>query len=160
MVGSKNGTSLYEGMALCYTDNQVTEFIFLNETLPDKNINRIFYRLRVCCGAILYVSADSGVFSCGDYFVGIPEETYNLAFINIVPNPFKGETTIKISTPDRLDILSINIMNSIGKVVENIMNDEVFTGEIIWNKGNLPAGIYFLVVRTKNETLTEKFIIL
>jgi hypothetical protein len=160
MVGWKNGTAPYEGMALCYTDNPVTEFIFLNETLPDKNINRIFYRLRVCCGAILYASTDSGVFSCGDYFVGIPEETYNLAFINVVPNPFKGETTIKISTPGRLDILSINIMNSIGKVVENIMNDEVFTGEIIWNKGNLPAGIYYLVVRTKNETLTEKFIIL
>jgi hypothetical protein len=160
MVGWKNGTAPYEGMALCYTDNPVTEFIFLNETLPDKNINRIFYRLRVCCGAILYVATDSGVLSCGDYFVGIPEETYNLAFINVVPNPFKGETTIKISTPGRLDILSINIMNSIGKVAENIMNDKVFTGEIIWNKGSLPAGVYFLVVRTKNETLTEKFIIL
>jgi hypothetical protein len=32
--------------------------------------------------------------------------------------------------------------------------------EFNWNKGNLPAGIYYLVVKTKNETFSEKFIVL
>jgi len=35
-----------------------------------------------------------------------------------------------------------------------------FSGKTKWNTGDLPAGVYYLVARTKNETITEKFILL
>jgi len=160
MAGWKDATPPYEGIALCYTDNPVTEFIFLNENLPDKNINRIFYRLRICCGAILYVCTDSGVFDCPDYFVGIPEETAHRISIEITPNPVKGEAIITIENPDHSDLNPICIMNSIGEIEDQIVTNQGFTGNIKWKTRNLPSGVYYLVLKTENETITEKFIIL
>ncbi len=163
MVGWKNGTAPHEGMALCYTDNKVIEFIFLNETLPDKNINRVFYRLWQCSdGAILYVCADSGVFQCVDYFVGINDLPSVQNIVQLFPNPVQGSTVIKIDRQIHTTDYTIIIFSSVGIKVDELTIDNLGSeaNEFTWNKGNFPAGIYYLVVRTKNETLTEKFIIL
>jgi hypothetical protein len=159
MAGWRNGAPPEEGIALCYTDNTVTEFVFLNENLPDKNINRIFYRLKLCSGATLYVCTDSGVFSCQDYFLGITEQASDRVSINITPNPVKEEAILTFGIPDQTYLNPIYILNSVGEVSDKIKISCGFSGELIWNKGNLPAGIYYLVVRTKNETFSEKFII-
>ncbi|MBM3436027.1 MAG: T9SS type A sorting domain-containing protein [Bacteroidetes bacterium] len=160
MVGWKDGTPPNEGIALCYTDNPVTEFIFLNETLPDKNINRIFYRLKVCCGATLYACTDSGVFSCEDYFVGIPEFSSHCISIEITPNPVTEESIITINNPTQWDLNPVCIMNSGGEIVDKIVISRGFTGKIKWKPCDLPTGVYYLLLRTNNEIMAKRFIIL
>ena len=143
--------------------NTVIDFIFLNETLPDKSINHVFYRLwQFHDGAFLYVCTDSGVFQCVDYFVGINDLPSVQNIVQLFPNPVQGSTVIKIDRQIHTTDYTIIIFNSVGIKVDELTIDNLGSeaNEFTWNKGNLPAGVYFLVLRTKNETMTEKFIIL
>lgn len=60
------------------------------------------------------------------------------------PNPFNPSTTIKFSIPEESQV-KINIYNSIGEVVENLVNKDYQPGnyEVSWNATNYPSGIYF-----------------
>ncbi|MGB5529882.1 MAG: T9SS type A sorting domain-containing protein, partial [Ignavibacteriaceae bacterium] len=60
------------------------------------------------------------------------------------PNPFNPSTTIKFSIPEESQV-KINIYNSIGEVVESLVNGLYTTGnyDISWNAQNYPSGIYF-----------------
>jgi photosystem II stability/assembly factor-like uncharacterized protein len=71
----------------------------------------------------------------------IPSEIY---ISQNYPNPFNPSTTIKFSIPEESQV-KINIYNSIGEVVENLVNNEYEPGnyEVSWNAANYPSGIYF-----------------
>ena len=71
----------------------------------------------------------------------IPQEFY---VSQNFPNPFNPSTTIKYSIPEESRV-KINIYNSIGEVVESLINEVFSPGnyEIIWNAQNYPSGIYF-----------------
>ena len=60
------------------------------------------------------------------------------------PNPFNPSTTIKYSIPEESQV-KINIYNSIGEVVANLVNDVHQPGNynVSWNAQNYPSGIYF-----------------
>ena len=60
------------------------------------------------------------------------------------PNPFNPSTTIKFSIPEASQV-KINIYNSIGEVVETLVNGLHQPGnyEVSWNAKNYPSGIYF-----------------
>lgn len=60
------------------------------------------------------------------------------------PNPFNPSTTIKFSVPEESQV-KLNIYNSIGEVVENLVNQAYQAGsyEVSWNATNYPSGIYF-----------------
>jgi len=90
---------------------------------------------------------------------GIEENKTSL--IRIHPNPVSDRAIISISAPE-LASPEISILNNRGQKMEEISvegkNSNMIT--INWEKGDLPAGIYYLVLRIKNETITEKFIII
>jgi photosystem II stability/assembly factor-like uncharacterized protein len=60
------------------------------------------------------------------------------------PNPFNPSTTIKFSIPEESQV-KLNIYNSIGEVVETLVNGLHQPGsyEVSWNAKNYPSGIYF-----------------
>jgi photosystem II stability/assembly factor-like uncharacterized protein len=60
------------------------------------------------------------------------------------PNPFNPSTTIKYSVAVESQV-KINIFNSIGEVIENIVDGVYNPGnyEVVWNAQNFPSGIYF-----------------
>jgi hypothetical protein len=138
------------------------ELIFLNEGLPNLNINEITINPAMSAIAI-FCCTDAGVYVCYDYMVGENENQAETANISIFPNPVLDQTTVNINLPKIAEIdFTITILNNSGIKVDEIKveNTSPQNLEFTWNKGNLPSGIYYLVVKTKNETLNEKFIIL
>jgi hypothetical protein len=86
-----------------------------------------------------------------------------IASFNISPNPVSWGSSIQINFSEVIaDDFTISILNTLGHLVDEIKVEMKNSKEITigWNKGKLPSGVYYLVVRSKNETLTEKFIIL
>ena len=137
-------------------------FTFLNDGLPDTDINRIKV-LDLLGGSVIYACTNSGVYSCGDYFVGINEHTTHFGSIDIFPNPVNSHTTINVNLPEPIIFdNSIKVLNIKGEIVDEIKfeNNSSNEFEINWNKGNLPAGVYYLIIKTEKETCSEKFIIL
>jgi len=99
----------------------------------------------------------SGVQS-GEQF--IPEE-YD---IKAYPNPFNGTTTIEFNiTPQ--DVPDIRIFDIIGRVIKNFEPFEYNSQKIIWNtsgnkSGELSSGVYFLILRTKDNLYSQKLLLL
>ncbi|MCD4731955.1 MAG: T9SS type A sorting domain-containing protein, partial [Bacteroidales bacterium] len=83
--------------------------------------------------------------------------------LDIYPNPVTSIAKIKINlTRQNNEQVSISILNNQGKKVDEIRVERNPSNEINinWNKGDLPGGIYYLVIKTEKEQISEKFIIL
>jgi hypothetical protein len=92
---------------------------------------------------------------------GINENSKNQ--LNVFPNPVKDKAIIQFNVNEAIkSSIEISIFNNYGIRVDEIkIENQVSQGnKVTWNKGNLPAGIYFLVVRTDDEKFTKKFIVL
>ena len=76
--------------------------------------------------------------------------------INVYPNPFTIETTLKSKI--NLENGSLELFNSIGQKVKEIEN--INTNEIILKRENLVNGIYLLVLKQNNKIVETKKIIL
>jgi membrane dipeptidase len=75
------------------------------------------------------------------------------------PNPFNPSTTIDIFVPDA-GVVKVKIFNTLGQTIESY-KEYLTRGaySIKWNaRGN--AGIYFVNVKTKNESITRKMTLL
>ncbi len=74
----------------------------------------------------------------------------------VFPNPFSENVNIKLNLKSDSKI-SIKVINPIGEVVENILNDEqVTSGEHLYRTGNLAEGLYFVFLTMDNKTYSYK----
>jgi len=83
--------------------------------------------------------------------------------LNIFPNPLSTQATIKINLVEITnEEISISILNNQGKKVDEIRMKGKNSNEINinWSKGDLQSGVYYLVIKTEKEQISEKFIIL
>ncbi len=138
------------------------ELIFLNEGLPNLNINEITINPDMSAIAI-FCCTDAGVYVSYDYMVGESENYVETEKITIFPNPVSNEMRIRLSLNEPINTtFKMEVYDNQGVKVDEIRFENNISQnlEIKWKAGNLPAGVYYLVVRTKNKTLTEKFIIL
>jgi len=75
------------------------------------------------------------------------------------PNPFNPSTTLDIFVPEAGNV-QVKIFNTLGQTIESYkqyLNKGAYS--IKWDaRGN--AGIYFVIVKTKNETITRKMTLL
>jgi hypothetical protein len=150
--GIQKGIARYWGYSLT----------FFNQGLPNLNINDITSDDDIVGGSVVYCCTDGGVFWCVNYtWIETFNDNYNK--IETCPNPVSNQTQFKIDLKEPYDSnLSIFVLNNDYQKVDEIKLENSPSNKIesSWNKGNLPTGIYFLVVRTKNEMVIEKFIIL
>lgn len=154
-VGWYSGIPPNEGIAACSP-----ELTFLNDGLPNLNINAITAPM-IFGVTVIYCCTDSGVFT-RILSVGVPENPI-IDYINIYPNPVSNQATININLSELAnEEISISILNNQGQKVDEIKMEGNNSNEIIinWNKGNLPAGVYYLLIETEKEQLSKKFIIL
>ncbi len=79
----------------------------------------------------------------------------NASISAVYPNPFNPTTTIRFSVAARHSSL-IQIIDVTGRLVETLINEEIFAGEyeVVWNAGNQPSGVYF--VRLQSGEFVEK----
>ncbi len=81
--------------------------------------------------------------------------------LTVIPNPLKNSTTIQYSIPQDSKV-ELTIYDIAGKTVVRLVDGAVQSGNysLTWNKAELPAGIYFIRLKTKIYTATEKLMIL
>ena len=154
-VGWNSGVSPEIGIASY--DGQLS---FMNDGLPDLNINDISSPL-IFGATVVYCCTETGCYS-RILSVGV-QQNQIMEKICIYPNPVSSEMFIKLNLAEPIDnIKTITILNNHGEIVDNLIYENRYSSEIeiMWNKGNLPSGVYYLVIKTGKEQITEKFIIL
>jgi chitinase len=78
---------------------------------------------------------------------------------NSHPNPFNSSTTIQFRIPQNshltLDILDIN-----GGIVEKLFSGKLEKGShfVTWNPPHISSGIYFMVLQSNNNIMTNKLL--
>jgi uncharacterized delta-60 repeat protein len=89
--------------------------------------------------------------------IGIDEEDFNHQNkLNIYPNPFYAWTTLQTDKP--FENATLTVYSSIMQPVKLI--DNLSGQSIIFNRSNLPSGLYFLHLTHDNKTIaTDKLII-
>jgi hypothetical protein len=89
-------------------------------------------------------------------YTGVENQNRNNNFdIQLYPNPVFS--TSRIEFPNKNDEYSISVYNTIGELVKN---EKVYSGNYIINRNDLPSGVYFLLIRNKNEFIgAQKFLI-
>ncbi len=118
-----------------YTDD------FTNETyngIAEYRLKQVDYD-----GSYTYsrtISVDLNIKSRGYYLV----QNY--------PNPFNPSTTIQFNLPEQSRV-KLNIINSLGQVVEQLVNGETGKGtyEKVWNASKFASGIYYVSIRVESE---------
>lgn len=76
--------------------------------------------------------------------------------VTIFPNPFSSKTTISLDSEIQNGMLSI--FNSIGQEVKQVRNISGLTFSI--DKGNLPAGLYFLLLTDKGKIVMRSKVLI
>jgi CubicO group peptidase (beta-lactamase class C family) len=78
--------------------------------------------------------------------------------INTWPNPVSDVLTIEYYL-DRPSFITINIFNNFGRLEDQIsLKQHEGKNETIWNAERLPAGIYYIQLKTDYGTMTKKMI--
>ena len=88
----------------------------------------------------------------------IPIKQYALG--NNYPNPFNPSTTIQYQIPEE-QFVSINVYNTLGEVVANLVNEQKSAGNytVNFNASNFSSGVYFYQIRTNNFTQVKKMLL-
>lgn len=77
------------------------------------------------------------------------------------PNPFNSETIIEFSIKIKSNY-KLEIINSLGRIVEILLNEELNPGsyKINFNANEIPSGLYFYRLSSENILETKKFILI
>ncbi len=77
------------------------------------------------------------------------------------PNPFNPSTTIAFALPNPGQV-KLAVYDITGKLVDTIVEQPFSAGEhqVKWEAGNIPSGVYFYQLETKNFTQTRKLMLL
>ncbi len=94
-----------------------------------------------------------------DITTGINEEISINSF-SIFPNPVSSKATVKFEINSNQNI-NISIVNSTGQQIQQICNQEYPAGKIrnTFSIENLPNGLYFLNIKSNNETIIKKLVV-
>jgi hypothetical protein len=84
--------------------------------------------------------------------VGIVENE-NTQLISIFPNPFSSETTIKISSSEKIKNTELKIFDILGNEVMKISG--INSDEITLERGNLKSGIYFYQLKNNSGNISS-----
>jgi hypothetical protein len=77
------------------------------------------------------------------------------------PNPFNPTTIIGFGTQNKSNV-KITVLNTIGEEVAILLNEEKESGyhQVEFNAANLPNGVYFYRIQTRDFVQTKKMILL
>lgn len=88
-------------------------------------------------------------------------EIFSVSLEQNFPNPFNPVTTINYSVPNRTKI-RIRIYNLLSQCVADLVNEIKNEGnyQIRFDASDLPSGIYFCELRTENQSLVKKLLLI
>jgi hypothetical protein len=80
--------------------------------------------------------------------------------LSVTPSFFQHSTTITYSLP-KPEHIELTVYDLTGKVVNKLVDSEIQAGthNIVWNRSNLPAGVYFVRLRGLGVSITDKVLL-
>ena len=77
------------------------------------------------------------------------------------PNPSNSQVSFRFDLP-QFTTAEIQIFDINGLVAANLGNEAYSAGrhKIIWNAGNMPTGVYFVVLKSAGRSQTQKFLLI
>ncbi len=157
LVGWESPTSGNEGVAIYTAGTNPPELYYLNEGLPNTNINKIVFNPYMSAIAI-FVCTDAGVYMSYDYWVGVDENEINYGSNNYLSESSINRKKIKIKYTGEEELQYLDIYSNEGK---NIYGKELTNGtkETLIDLSGFNSGIYFIKIKTSNSEFTEKLVI-
>ncbi|MBL7919107.1 MAG: T9SS type A sorting domain-containing protein [Bacteroidia bacterium] len=83
------------------------------------------------------------------------EEAINNNFISVYPNPANDFISIDFSASERMDNITIYVVNTVGEII--LIKKDILSNTTL-QISNLPGGVYFIQVESGNGTTIKKFI--
>lgn len=139
-------SSAKDSLMLFYRENPESQWYRIKADYPSTTTGYVTTELRK--GDYIMAIGDKNL-------VSLKEETTNTIKIKIHPNPSNG--IINITHPQFKEYCNLKIYNSIGVLVHNQKINPNTTSSKI--ELNLPKGCYNATIKTKNNSISEKFII-
>jgi len=151
--------------ALTQSEIQQKKCFYLNTVVESGLVG--YWKMNEGTGTTIFdasTSANSGIISGATFiqdlncFTGTVD-LKNLSDIDnasVFPNPFSFATTFKSN--EELQNASLSIYTVLGQEVKQINN--ISGNEILIERGNLPAGIYFISISQNNERIILKKIVI
>ncbi|OEK09027.1 hypothetical protein A8C32_14140 [Flavivirga aquatica] len=100
-----------------------------------------------------------------DYCVNIIDPTasvsdYYTLFsdLNISPNPFSDKIVIEFSTRESIEVNNIELVNLTGQVLQSKSLNSLSNQNVELKVDNLSNGIYFLIIKTTQGTISRKMV--
>ncbi len=113
--------------------------------------------------AIRFTKTPPDTFVGNDNNVQVPQSY----LLQNYPNPFNPETTITFALKETSKDLELNIYNVKGQLVKTLIKGNVEAGShsVVWNGTNssdqaVASGVYYYKLKTENQTLTKKMILM
>ncbi len=142
---STDGTNFRQiGKQLVKADEGKSEYTYL-DILADKGAN--FYRL-------VLIDKDGNISYSKSITIGVEK---GISLFVVYPNPFGKKVMVKFHA-DKIDQAFMSIIDNDGKVIRSQTN-AVQPGDnliIVQNVDNLPGGIYYLELVTKDKKIRTK----
>jgi len=81
--------------------------------------------------------------------------------LTVSPNPFNTQVEFLVSSDGKVPV-SLTLVNSQGLVIENLIKESTHPNQynIQWQPDDLPAGIYYAILKTASQTVTKKMVLL
>jgi hypothetical protein len=92
-------------------------------------------------------------FDCNTLLGIDPQKSTAKAFIEIIPNPVETQAEVFIQCILKYDNISIVMYDYSGKIV---LREQVNSNPFTLNRGDLPPGLYILVIYDKNDVIIGK----
>ena len=140
----------YQMLTADLDETQTTTVGFSHVKYTFMNANRIAFPNDTVQITIKYNDASA---------VGIKSTEKNLSGVDLFPNPTSGNVTLKVNS-ERASAATVLLFNSLGEAV--ITKETSFvqgTNKINITTENLPAGVYFISIKTSDMTISKKLII-
>ena len=158
-AGWESPTAMNEGIAIYTPGTPPPNLSFLNEGLPNTNINKILLNPTMSAIAI-FCCTDAGVYMSNDYMVGGEEKMVNSDQISIYPNPVSKKGKVNIKIPDNQDVMSFQIYSNAGRfVLEKNFNMSILENKFDINLQGLEPGMYIIRIKTDNSEFAKKLVI-
>jgi len=150
-------------------NNQLTGYIpesICDLTLQFNGWNNLFgedfavYNNQLCAPYPDCVDAYVGLqntTNCDQASVGFEPIPFDYKIRDPYPNPFNAQTTIQITLPIK-DIMIVKVYDVNGSELKTLVHSIFDSGThtIKWNAGDLPSGIYFIRMQSRNFVDTKK----
>lgn len=156
-VGWDSPTGNNEGVAIYTPTSPPPNLAYLNEGLPDLNINKILMNPTMSAIAI-FCCTDAGIYVCYDYMVGVEEVIDIESSIRIFPNPASKTGQIRIKAT--ANIKEVSVFTQDGTTISSwnySQNTQQVNLDI--HSLHLNSGSYLIKVKTDKKVFAKKLIL-